>query len=163
MGLFGFGKKKQQSVPQNDSHTESNNDQPFIEVNGISYVNPNYTGELPKSDVKVTIKTNSSSWSESVDNFLARNSNAKLVKLTGKPEDFSDYSIGTRCHVEEDIDNYDRYNVTSGGDVIGRLPQSAITYAEKHDCPLEDLAVIVANVEYDFEKDRDIISVYISD
>ena len=102
-------------------------------------------------------------WSESLENFLARNENAKLIKLTGKAEDFAFYEIGNRCHIVPDEDDNERYIVLCGDDMIGRLPSSAITYARKNDCEPEDLAVIVADIDYDIEKDRDIISVYISD
>ena len=102
-------------------------------------------------------------WSESLENFLARNENAKLIKLTGKAEDFAFYEVGNRCHIVPDEDDNERYIVLCGDDMIGRLPSSAITYARKNDCEPEDLAVIVADIDYDIEKDRDVISVYISD
>lgn len=102
-------------------------------------------------------------WSESVENFLARNENAKLIRLTGKAEDFASYEVGNRCHIVPDEDDDERYVVLCGDDMIGRLPSSAITYAKKCECMPEDLSVIIAEIDYDIEKDRDIISVYISD
>lgn len=161
MALFGFGKKKQQPEPQKPKPISK--DIPFILVNGELVKNSNY--EEPKIEpvAAPVTTTNSSGWSESVENFLARNSDAKQVKLGGKPDDIAIYSVGNRCHVEVDEENNERYNVTYDGFVIGRLPASAVTYAEKHDCDPEFLSVIISEIEYDYEKERDIISVYISD
>lgn len=95
--------------------------------------------------------------------FLARNPDAKVYKLAGKPdEDYLGVSAGDICTVEHD-DEHDRYNVISYGSVIGRLPASALTFAENQECDPEDLTVIVASCEYDFDKDRDVISVYLDD
>ena len=166
MALFGFGKKKEPApAPKPEPkpvEIKGKPDQQFVIVDGQWYANPNYdpnaANEAKKDGPAIT-----SFWTESVDNFLARNDNAKLVKLTGKQEDLSFYSVGSRCKVEQDIDDPDKYNVTCDGSVIGRLPAAGITYAEKYDMDPVDLAVIVAEVDYDMEKDRDIISVYISD
>lgn len=162
MGLFGFGKKKEpaqapkQDQTQNDKYSVNN----LMNQFGIH----NMTQEQLQNSIKETASKNISKvWSESVDNFLARNDNAKLVKLTGKPDDLAFYEVGNRCHVEQDFENEEKYDVTCGGVTIGRLPTSAITYAEKYDLDPEDLSVIIAEVEYDIEKDRDIISVYISE
>ena len=162
MGLFGFGKKKEpaqaqkQDQTQNDKYSVNN----LMDQFGIH----NMTQEQLQNSIKETAAKNTSKvWSESVDNFLARNDNAKLVKLTGKPDDLAFYNVGNRCHVEQDFENEEKYDVTCGGVTIGRLPASAITYAEEHYLDPEHLAVIIAEVEYDIEKDRDIISVYISE
>lgn len=162
MGLFGFGKKNKQQPEQKPEPVT--NDTPsigsFKMVNGVFVYDPTSKPDTPSEPVKTTV---SKAWSEDIDNFLARNKNSKLVKLTGKPEEFSFYEVGNRCHVVQDEDNDEKYNILCGDDVIGRLPSSAITYAEKNDCPPEDLAVIIAEIDYDLEKERDIISVYISD
>ena len=164
MGLFGFGKKKdtqpapapKQDQTQNNKFSSSN----LMNQFGIH----NMTQEQLQNSIKETAAKNTSKvWSESVDNFLARNDNAKLVKLTGKPDDLAFYEVGNRCHVEQDFENEEKYDVTCGGVTIGRLPASAIAYAEAHDLDPEHLAVIIAEVEYDIEKGRDIISVYISE
>ena len=168
MALFGFGKKKNQPAqqpvqkpvePTPPPPVNVPNYQQFYMVNGLWQVNPNYdpTAKKPESKVK-----SSKAWSETVDNFLARNKDSKLFKLTGKPEDFADYEVGNRCKIEQDEDDDEKYNVICGDSFIGRLPSSAITYANKNDCPPEDLAVIIAEVDYDMEKDRDVISVYAS-
>ena len=166
MGLFGFGKKKeaakipQQREPEKSTSTSSS----YSFINGTLVFN----GEnLPEVNPVVSTPQASSPeykiFSEDVDKFLARNGNAKLVKLTGKPDEFADYTVGNRCHIEEDEETEGKYNVTCGGDVIGRLPASAISYAEKHDTTPDCLVAIVASVDYDYDKDRDIISIYIAD
>ena len=168
MGLFGFGKKKekQQNIKSEQKHIDT--ESKWILVNGSLELNPNYIDPEPEQSTEQMMATRVSepehkTWSEDIDHFLARNTGSKLVKLTGKPEEFSSYEVGNRCRVEEDDENDGKYNVMCGDDFIGRLPSSAVTYAEKHDCPPDDLAVIIAEIDYDFEKDRDIISVYISD
>ena len=164
MALFGFGKKNnQQPVSQKPAQkTDPLDDMPFIIKDGIMQPNPNYKGADTPETAPAPSTPARKAWSEDVSTFLARNPEARLVKLVGKPEDLAFYDVGNRCHVEEDDDVDGRYNVTCGGDIIGHLPASIITYAEKNDCPPEDLAVIIAEVEYDVDKDRDIISVYLS-
>ena len=109
MALFGFGKKKQISSPQQEKKYEAPkvhgpSDQQMIQVNGIWIVNPDYDPNTKKNDVKVMPSASEKVWSESVDKFLARSPEAKLVKLTGKQEDLASYNVGDRCHVEEDED-----------------------------------------------------------
>lgn len=95
--------------------------------------------------------------------FLSRNPGAKPYKLTGKPDDdYLGVSVGDICTVDHDLE-HDRYDVVSYGSVIGRLPASALAFAKEQECDPEDLTVYVASVEYDFDKDRDIISVYLDD
>lgn len=95
--------------------------------------------------------------------FLARNPDAKMYKLAGKPdEDYLGVSVGDICTVDHDFE-HDRFNVVCYGSVIGRLPASALTFAEQNECDPEDLTVYVASVEYDLDKDRDVISVYLDD
>lgn len=101
-------------------------------------------------------------YQDTIGKFLARNQDAKLVKLIGKPEELAFYNKGEKCEIEHDLDT-DHYLVMCDGSSIGRLPASAITYAEKHDIEPDMLEVIIAEIDYDADKDRDIISVYISD
>lgn len=163
MGLFGFGKKKapvpapkQKPKPQ-EIPNGAPPDQYMYMVDGQWYVNPNYDPSAKKATATV-----SSSWVEDVGTFLARNDDAKLFKLTGKQEDLAIYNVGSRCHVEQDDEDPDRYNVTCDHCIIGRLPSAAISYAEKIEALPEDLSVIIADIDYDIEKERDIISVYIA-
>lgn len=102
-------------------------------------------------------------YSDVIGKFLQRNRDAKLIKLTGKQDDLAFYEIGNRCEIEQDIDDPDKYNVTYDDAIIGRLPSAGVSYAEKHGCSPEDLTVIIAEIDYDIDKERDIISVYISD
>lgn len=162
MGLFGFGKKKEPApAPKPEPKKEVKIDAPpyeqYVRIDGQWMLNPNYDPSTHKA-----AKTATSSWVEDVDAFLARNDNAKLFKLTGKQDDLAIYNIGSRCHVEQDDENPDKYNVTCDQSIIGRLPAAAISYAEKIDALPEDLSVIIAEIDYDLEKERDIISVYIA-
>lgn len=94
--------------------------------------------------------------------FLKKNPHAKLYKLAGSPDELaSDYEPGCVCSVESDFDNPDKYFVVFDGSPLGRLPVSAVRYAEEQGYEPEDLDVIVASVAYDDEKGRDVISVYI--
>ena len=101
-------------------------------------------------------------YTNTLQKFLQKNPDAKLFKLIGKPEEFAFYSKGYRCEIEKDYET-EKYNVICNKCNIGKLPASAVTYAEKHDIDPEDLDVIISSVDYDIEKDRDIISVYISE
>lgn len=94
---------------------------------------------------------------------LERFSGEKQYKLTGKPEEFAGgYQPGEACTIEADYEKDGKFQVLFDGLRIGYLPASALTYAEKNDVSPEDLKVYVADVDYDYEKDRDIISVYLS-
>ena len=94
--------------------------------------------------------------------FLKKHPGAKPYKLTGKPDDLAfGYEVGSRCSVESDFDDPEKYNVVFDGSPIGRLPASAVHYAEEQGYDPEDLRVIVASVDYDLEKEHDVISVYL--
>ena len=164
MALFGFGKKKEPAPApkpeQKKTEIKGDPSEYLIQVDGQWFVNPDYDPNAAKEKKKTAVVT--SSWVEDVDTFLARSRDAKLFKLTGKQDDLAFYSVGSRCHVEEDEDNPDKYNVTCDHSIIGRLPASAITYAKKIGSLPEHLSVIIAEIDYDIEKDRDIISVYIA-
>lgn len=87
----------------------------------------------------------------------------KQYKLTGKPDEFAGgYQPGDACSVEEDLDKEDKYQVIHEGTRIGYLPAAALTYAEDQGISPEDLKVYIADVEYDDERERDIIHVYLS-
>jgi hypothetical protein len=97
-----------------------------------------------------------------LEKYLSRNKSAKLVKLTGNPDEFASPVVGGKCEVEYDYEE-EKYFVSHDASMIGWLPASASKYAEQHDISPEDLDIIIADIEYDIDKDRDIISVYISD
>lgn len=166
MALFGFGKKKHPEPEQKKEQAPASSSANQFSLSSKYSPEDLYkmiTSPSAGSSPKVTIRTGSSKiWSESIDAFLARNDDAKLVKLTGKPEDLADYQVCNRCNIEQDDEDYEKYNVLVGDFIIGRLPASAITYAEKHDVSPDSLVCIIAEVEYDIEKERDIISVYIA-
>ena len=94
---------------------------------------------------------------------LERFSGEKQYKLTGKPDEFAGgYQPGDACSVEADLDKEDKYQVIHDGTRIGYLPAAALTYAEDQGISPEDLKVYIADVEYDDERERDIIHVYLS-
>ena len=101
-------------------------------------------------------------YADVVGKFLERNRDAKLVKLTGKQEDFACPIVGARCEVEFD-DEKEKYYVVLDGSKLGGLPATATKYATDHDIDPEELEVIISSIDYDLDKDREIISVYIAD
>ena len=101
-------------------------------------------------------------YSNLLEKFMKKNKEAKLVKLTGKPEEFASPEKGKKCEVEYDYEK-EKYYVSLDSMMIGWLPAVALKYAESKGIEPTDLDVIIADIEYDFEKDRDIISAYISD
>jgi len=165
MALFGLGKKKQsvqvsQSEPEHESlKIDYPKDQQLVMINGTWCANPNYD---PSAISVSSHTTNSSVYSEDVNKFLDRNPDAKLFKLTGTPDDFAFYQVGNRCDIEFD-DEKEKYAVLCGGDIIGYLPSSAVSWAKKRDLEPDFCVAIIAEVEYDMEKDRDVISVYIAE
>ena len=163
MALFGFGKKKNQpvSAPKHEPVPETKADQPSGS-GALKFVNGSWVYDPAAEPAQPAARPVSSVWSETVDAFLARSPEAKLFKLTGKPEDLASYEVGNRCHVEEDDESDGKYNVTVDHMIIGRLPASAVSFAEKIESLPEDLSVIIADVDYDLESERDIISVYIA-
>lgn len=94
--------------------------------------------------------------------FLERNRDAINMKLSGKPDELATITTGSECVVDYDIDK-DKYFVLLDGYIIGVLPAAAKKYASEHDIEPEDLTVIISDVEYDNERDRDVIFVYIAD
>lgn len=94
---------------------------------------------------------------------LERFAGEKQYKLTGKPDEFAEgYQPGDACSIEADPDKEDKYQVIHEGTRIGYLPAAALTYAEDQGISPEDLKVYIADVEYDDERERDIIHVYLS-
>ena len=86
--------------------------------------------------------------------FLSRNPEAKKFKLAF-------YSVGQKCEIEQDPET-GKYNVLVDGSVIGRLPASAVTYASTIESDPDMLDAVISSVDYDVEKDRDIITVYLA-
>ena len=84
------------------------------------------------------------------------------VRLVGKADEYAFAEIGQVCTVEQDMDHDQCYLVLVDGMTIGALPTIAMRYAEKADKDPTELAVIVTDVDYDVEKDRDIFTVYIA-
>ena len=97
-----------------------------------------------------------------VKRFQDRHPEAKQFRLAGKPDEFSFYSKGKDCSIEEDYET-DKYQVLCDGGMIGFLPAAAVSYAEKHNISPEDLDIIIASVDYDPEKDRDVIYVLVAE
>lgn len=84
------------------------------------------------------------------------------VRLVGKADEYAFAEIGQVCTVEQDMDHDQRYLVLVDDMTIGALPTIALRYAEKADKDPTELAVILTDVDYDVEKDRDIFTVYIA-
>ena len=93
---------------------------------------------------------------------LSKNPNAKKIKLSGKPDDLADAIVGIECDLDYDPD-MDCYKVIQNDFELGFLPASALKYAEDNQLDPDELTVVVSSVDYDVNKDRDVISVYISD
>lgn len=110
-----------------------------------------------RSDVSICLAF----YLDKIARFLSRNHNALLVKLSGRPDEDAFPSIGSDCNVELDIDK-NKYIVLSNGDIIGALPAAGTKYAKENDIDPEELDVIIASVDFDYDRDREIISVYIS-
>ena len=100
-------------------------------------------------------------YNNKVERFIAKK-DVKQMKLTGKPDDFASPYVGAECETEYDYDK-EKYAVTLDGCALGYLPAAGSKYAEAHNVNIEDLKIIVTAVDYDLEKDRDIITVGISE
>lgn len=92
---------------------------------------------------------------DDVDKYLARNSDAILVKLEGSPDPSMAYKPGHVCGIEEADPGV--FNVYVGKHLIGQLPDKAITFAESVDMYPALLPAIVGKVE------EDAIFVYIAE
>lgn len=101
-------------------------------------------------------------YTDMLANYLSRHPNARLYKLLGKPEDFAICLPGTVLSIDSDVES-DKYYAIEAGSRVGRLPAAAVRYAKEHDIEPEELDIIVVSNEYDPDKDRDVITVYISD
>ena len=84
------------------------------------------------------------------------------VRLVGKPDEYAIVEVGEICTVEQDMDNEQRYLVLVDGVTIGALPSIALRFAEKADKDPTELAVILTDVEFDIDKDREVFTVYIA-
>ena len=82
---------------------------------------------------------------EDLNKWLARNSDAVLVKLAGNIVPFSRCSSGHLCRIEEDDSK--KYSVFVGNHLIGYLPDEAIRFAEKVDSSPDFLVSIVWKIE----------------
>lgn len=96
----------------------------------------------------------------SIDEYLKDHPEAKRFKLAGKPDEFASASPGDPCEIEQDFET-EKYQVLCGADVLGYLPSSAISLAEKYNISPLSFKTIVAEVDYDMEKSRDIFYVYV--
>ena len=101
-------------------------------------------------------------YSDVIGRFLSANPKAKLFKLAGKQDDLTFPYAGCECFPNYDPEK-DKYFVMFDGSSIGVLPVGAVKYAAELNVDPEDLSVMVASIDYDPDKDRDVISVYISD
>lgn len=168
MALFGFGKKKrtqptQHIIEKQENKPAQQSGQTFSLVNGVWTYNPEAKPETKPSGIKVKISTSSNKiWSESIEKFLARNDDAKLVRLDGHPEAEAKYSVENRCYFDRDNDDDSICYVTIGGKRIGMLPESAFVYARENEIEPEFLVGIVAQIEYGADQAHDVISIYIA-
>lgn len=101
-------------------------------------------------------------YSDLIKRFLSRNPDAKLFKLTGKPDDLASPYPGADCSVSYD-DDTGKYLVEFDGSILGSLSSSAIAYARNKEIDPEDLSVLVSSVMYDFDREHDVVCVYVAD
>jgi hypothetical protein len=102
-------------------------------------------------------------YADVIGKFANRHPDAKMIQLIGKPDELAFYDIGNKCEVAQDEEDEGKFIVLCDDEKIGVFPAAGISYAAEHGCSPEDLDVIIADIEYDIDKDRYIISVYISD
>lgn len=115
------------------------------------------------SDGKIKISTGPDKVRlEDLNKWLGRNRDAVLVKLEGKPVDFTKYRVGHLCRIEED-DGGQKYNVFIGNHLIGQLPDEAVAFAEQVDSSPEYLISIVGQIEYGPSPEDDEIFIYIAE
>ena len=114
------------------------------------------------SDGKIKISTGSKKVRlEDLSKWLGRNRDAILVKLEGRPVDFTKYRVGHICSIEENDEG--QYNVLVGNHVIGQLPEEAIAFAKQFDYSPEFLIAIVGKIEYGASSSDDEIFIYIAE
>ena len=115
------------------------------------------------SDGKIKISTGPDKVRlEDLGKWLGRNRDAVLVKLEGKPVDFTKYRVGHLCRIEESDDGQ-KYNVFIGNHLIGQLPDEAVAFAEQVDSSPEYLISIVGQIEYGASPENDEIFIYIAE
>ena len=117
-----------------------------------------YVSKVSGNEIEIAIAF----YRDATIRFLSKHPDAKLVKLNGKPDEIAFYSKGMECEIEEDFDS-EKYLVLCDGLEIGKLPASAVAYAKNHEIDPADLSVVIAEIDYDDDRDRDVISVYIAD
>ena len=99
---------------------------------------------------------------EDINKWLGRNRDAVLVKLEGRPVDFTKYRVGHLCRIEE-ADDGQKYNVFVGNHLIGQLPDEALEFAKQIDYSPEFMVSIVGQIEYGPTPDDDEIFIYIAE
>ena len=115
------------------------------------------------SDGKIKISTGPDKVRlEDLGKWLGRNRDAMLVKLEGKPVEFTKYRVGHLCRIEED-DNGQKYNVFIGNHLIGQLPDEAVAFADQVNSSPEYLVSIVGKIEYGASSDNDEIFIYVAE
>ena len=145
--LIGYMPRNRLSGMVRDWNT---NDDPYL-----AYIS-NYSND--GKDIQIALAF----YIDKIARFLSKNKDAKLIKLSGRPEEDAFPVIGSECGIDYDYEK-DKYFVYLDGFIIGILPSSAVKYATDHEIEPDELEVIIESVEYDINRDRDVISVYISD
>lgn len=98
-----------------------------------------------------------------IKDFLKNRKYTKTFRLTGKPDSMlvTGVEVGQLCEVHYDLEK-DQYEVETDEGRIGYLPAAALAFAEEYHKDPEYMQVIVSNVEFDDEKERDLIDVIVS-
>ena len=99
---------------------------------------------------------------EDLNKWLGRNDDAVLVKLEGRPINYTKYRVGHICTIIENDDSQ-KYDVLIGNHVIGQLPEEAIAFAKQVDSSPEFLIAIVGKIEYGASSADDDIFIYIAE
>lgn len=98
---------------------------------------------------------------EDLSKWLGRNRDAVLVKLEGKMDPSAKCRVGHICRIEKNDDQ--KYDVFVGKHVIGSLPDDAIAFSERVNCPPEFLVSIIGEIEYGASAEDDKIFIYIAE
>lgn len=156
MGLFDklFGKKNT-PAPDPAPQKQKNLSEILSEQMGVPIYMPSPDDIKTESPISDPVDSQ-----KAIDVYLKDHPEAKRFKLSGKSDDFVTASAGDSCEIEEDFET-EKYQVICGVDVLGYLPSSAVKLAEKYNISPLSLKVIVAEVDYDMEKSRDIYYVYV--
>lgn len=154
MGLFDklFGKK---AAPTPAPQKPKDLSEILSEQMGVPIYIPSVSDIKPDAPASDPVDSQ-----KAIDEFLKDHPEAKRFKLSGKPDDFVTASAGESCEIEEDFDS-EKYQVICNSDVLGYLPASAVKLAEKYNMSPLSFKVIIAEIDYDMEKSRDIFYVYV--